>query len=323
MHRKAEGGLPTLSNAPQRSHEEAHDFIAGNVHLKHNERRTLLVIILTFAMMVIEVGYGYATSSMALLADGWHMATHAGALLISYAAYRFASSPRVNARFTFGGGKFLPLGGYTSAVILALIALLMVIESGERFFAPQAIRFDEAILVTGIGLLVNVVSAFILGRANHHHGHDHDHHHGHDHHHHHDPNLRSAYLHVLADALTSVMALFALVVGKLMGSTRLDAAMGVIASLVILRWSWQLCRDTAWELLDGHSRDISPDEVRRLVEEGDARVVDLHVWKIAPRANACEIVVLTRTLRGAEYYRARLLRHPVIKHVIVEEMKVA
>ncbi len=296
----------------------SHDFVADDSHLAGNERKTLLVVIITATMMVLEIIVGYMSSSMALFADGWHMASHATALFIAFMAYRLARSSDASNRFSFGAGKFIPLGGYTSAVILGMIALLMFLESGRRLLSPIPIEFNEAIAVAAIGLLVNIVSAVILGTEHHDHGspdYDHDHHHDH----HHDHNLRSAYVHVLADAVTSVLAIGALVVGKIYTIYWLDALVGMVGSIVILNWGFTLARNTAWELLDGHAKSIDREKLKDLIETNDLIVADLHVWRIAPKAMACEIIVMTKSRRGSDYYRKLIPEHYNVRHLIVEE----
>lgn len=338
-----------------------HDYVLKNASIKRNEKRTLWVVVLSFVMMLVEIGAGYATDSMSLLADGWHMASHVGALTIAYFAYRFASSPQWHERFSFGAGKFIPLGGYTSAVVLFGVALVMAVESGFRLLEPRAIHFNEAILVAVIGLVVNLVCAWILGAGHDHghshshrhshghdHGHSHDHEHVHDeehdhdhdhdddHHHapepvhagkhggksvhtHSDSNLRGAYLHVLADALTSLFAIAALSLGKWFDLPAMDALMGVISSVIILKWALTLCRETAWELLDGHPQHMDPAVLRKTLETGGTRVVDVHIWTIAPRTYACELVVSTKVLQGPDFYRNRLAKHFQFDHMVVEE----
>lgn len=288
----------------------AHDFVADDPHLKGNERRTLLVVVLTAATMIIEIVAGHLTGSMALLADGWHMASHAAALFISYVTYRLAQSTSAHQRFTFGTGKFIPLGGYTSALLLGGIALLMIVESIERLRMPVEINFNEAIFVAIFGLAINLASAAILY---------HEHHHDHDHGHAHDHNLMSAYMHVLADALTSLLAIGALLAGKYFHIVRLDAMVGIIGAAVILKWAYGLCKATAWELLDGHAKTVDQDELRQLLESKGITVADLHVWRIAPRATACEIVVSSGRRQGHEYYRNLLLGRFDIAHLVVEE----
>jgi cation diffusion facilitator family transporter len=268
------------------------------------QRRVLAVIILSFVTMLAEVIAGRLTGSMALEADGYHMASHVGAHAIAFLAYRLTFSSNVSGRMNFGTGKVLSLGGYTSAVLLVGVAVWMVIESFVRFFNPVEIRFAEAIAVAVTGLVVNLASAFLLGwgqshshgHEHHHHGHEHHHHghehhhHGHEHHHHgqnhrhrhrhsEDHNYQSALAHVLADALTSVLAIFALVAGRYMTSAHwLDPLMGIIGAIVIFRWAWSLVRKTALELVDAHPEGISLAQLRQRIENDGHRVHDLHLW---------------------------------------------
>jgi cation diffusion facilitator family transporter len=286
-----------------------HNFLLDDEAIAKNERKTLFVILLTSSMMVIEIFAGYITSSMALLADGWHMASHAGALSISFIAYRLAQSGRMNEKFSFGAGKFIPLGGYTSAIVLAIIAILIAMESIQRLITPQPIHFNEAIVVAILGLIVNVASAFILSSHHHHETHDHVH----------DHNLRSAYVHVIADAFTSVLAIIALSIGMVFGAVWLDAVIGIVGAMVILKWAYNLCQDAGWELLDGHAKAIGLDEVRRHIEDENTIIADLHVWRVAPKAHACEILVLTNTPRGPHHYRTILQREFDLAHITVEE----
>lgn len=292
-----------------------HHYLIEDEQILTNARKSGWVLTLTAAMMIVEIIAGYFTHSMALLADGWHMASHAGAMLISILAYKLGRSTRLNKHLSFGAGKFIPLGGYTSALILAMIAVLMATESIQRIFQPQSIQFNEAIGIAVLGLLVNLLSAWILESGDHQHQDD-EHEHGD---HHHDHNLRSAYIHVLADALTSVLAIFALIVGKFYGLTWIDPAMGIVGSLVILKWAYNLCRDTASELLDVHSKKIPPDHIRVLLKKKGIEVLDVHTWRIAPSAVACELVVGTSELRGGDYYRQLIGEHFQFKHLIVEE----
>ena len=291
-----------------------------------------MVSVITIAMTFAELLCGYLSSSMALLSEGWHMASHAGVMLITFFAYRFANSESANETFSFGAGKFIPLGGYTNAIILAIVALLMGYESVSRFLAPVSVRFDEAILVAAIGLGVNIVSVLILGHGGHSHGHDHVHEHHHEHNHDHDHelheeqvhradvNLRSAYTHILADTLTTVFTLAALITARFWNAPRLDAVMGFVGSIVILTWAYRLSKETLWDLLDGHSKDISRERLKGLVEDDTTEVIDLHIWRIAPHVNACEIVLATNKLKGTHYYRRKLASAVPIKHLIVEEV---
>lgn len=301
-------------------HKHEHNYLLDDEIISHNERKTFLVVLLTATMMAVEIVAGYLTSSMALLADGWHMASHAGALTISLIAYKLAKSGKLNQKFSFGAGKFIPLGGYTSAIILALVAVLMAFSSVERLFSPVAIRFNEAIIVAVAGLVVNIICALLLTDKHHHHyDHDDDHHLDHTH----DHNLRSAYVHVVADALTSVFAIVALTLGKFYDAVWLDPLMGIIGSAVILRWAYSLCRETAWELLDGHAKSINHEKVRRLIEGEGAEVSDLHIWRIAPNAHACEMVITCALPKGTTYYRKLIGEKFSFGHLIIEERQCA
>lgn len=302
--------LNSISHCSQ-SHtlEISHDQIAKN------ERRTLWVVILTAAMMVVEVIAGYWTGSMALLADGYHMASHAGALGISYLVYRLAKSSKLKRHLTFGTGKLLPLGGYTSCIGLGIIALWMAYESVMRLFSPIQINFDEAIVIASLGLAVNLVSIFILG--SHHHAHDHHHDHEEHHQHIHDHNHRSAVLHVVADALTSLTAIIALVVGKFWGASWLDPVMGIVGSLVILRWAYQLGKVSAKELLDvhtGHEIEI----VREKLSAERIELLDYHSWKIGPNNLAVQLIVKTERSQPESFYQTLLSVHDHKLHLVVE-----
>lgn len=294
----------------------SHEF---GVDGSHAERRTTLVMVLTAVMMVVEVIAGMALGSMALLADGWHMATHVAAFGIAVFAYRYARSHADNPQFTFGTGKVSVLGGFASAVALAVVALVMALESVLRMFEPQAILFNEAIAVAAAGLAVNVVSGWLLHSDAHH---DHDHRHDDDHghaHHHHDHNLRAAYLHVLADALTSVFAIVALTAGKVFGWTWLDPVMGLVGAAVIARWSWHLVRDTGHVLLDGTADADTRGAICRAIERGaDDGVTDLHVWQVGPNHLSAAVSVVTRHARTPEYYKTLLRDVPRLAHVLIE-----
>jgi len=289
--------------------DHTHDFLSNDHRLVENERKTTIVVILTACMMVIEIAAGYITGSMALLADGWHMASHAGALSIALIAYRLAKSKKLRSNFSFGTGKIIPLGGYTSAIVLAFIAILMAVESFIRLQNPVSIQFKEAIFVAVIGLIVNIVSAVILS-------HDHAHDQGH---HHHDHNLRSAYIHVIADALTSVLAIVALTIGLFYGANWLDPLMGIVGSCVILKWAYNLCRDTGWELLDGHAKNVDIESLKKTLEQTGAEVLDLHVWKVAPSANSCILIVKHTERRGSSFYRNVVNKSFNISHLTIEE----
>jgi len=297
------------------SHTHEHNYVIQDSKIGSNEKKTIFVVILTFITMIVEVFYGYITGSMALLADGWHMASHVGALGISVIAYRLARSKKLNDKFSFGAGKLIPLGGYTSALMLGLVAVFMAVESFERFLNPTTINFTTAISVSVVGLVVNLLSAGLLWDS---HGHDH-HHHDHEDHVH-DHNHKSALIHVIADAFTSVLAIVALITGKYFGWNWADPIMGIVGSVVILKWAYGLCKATIWELLDGNSRLIKEDDIRELFSnEDDVEVTDLHIWRIAPNAHACELVVYNNKPKGSDYYREKMLEKFSIEHIIIEE----
>lgn len=287
----------------------------GDEH-DENARRTLWVVALTAVMMVGEIIAGSIFNSMALLADGFHMATHAGALAVAAVAYTFARRHAHNRRFSFGTGKVGDLAGFASALVLALIALGIGVESVGRLFDPRPVAFGEATLVAVVGLAVNVASAFLLSGGQGHHGHGH-HHHDHEHQaRHHDNNLRSAFVHVMADALTSVLAIVALLAGRYLEWVWLDSVMGIVGSIVIAVWSWGLLRDTAAVLLDTSDPHIEA-EVRENVERaGDAQITDLHVWRVGPGAHAA-IVSVTGVVDG-ETVRRRLRPVHELVHVTIE-----
>jgi cation diffusion facilitator family transporter len=298
-----------------------HVFLGAN-H-RRNERRTWLVIALTAAMMVGEIIAGLAFGSMALLADGFHMATHAGALSIAALAYYYARRHARDERFSFGTGKLGELAGYTSAVILAVVALMIAFESVMRLTAPVPIRFDEAIAVAVLGLLVNLASAWILHDTGHDHDHEPHHHdhadHGHGHTHaHQDHNLRSAYFHVLTDALTSVLAIVALLSGRFYGWWWMDPLMGIVGGIVIARWSWGLLRGAGAVLLDTVPDPRLVERIHRSLEQGDDRVTDLHVWRIGPGHLAVIASVVSDQPREPDHYKARLAGWPQLSHVTVE-----
>ena len=294
------------------NHAHEHVFL-GAAH-EENARRTLWVVMLTVVMMVAEIAAGYVTGSMALLADGFHMATHAGALGIAAAAYAYAKRHARSPRYSFGTGKVGDLGGFASALILALVSLGIGVESVMRLLQPADVQFGTATLIAVVGLAVNVVSALLLG-----HGHSHGHDHGHDHDHHgHDNNMRSAYVHVLADALTSVLAIAALLAGRYLGWVWLDPAMGIVGAVVIARWSWSLMRTTAGVLLDQTDEHVAA-EIRELVEQpGDATITDLHVWRVGPDAHAAIVSVVGRSTTDAEGIRERLKPVHEVSHLTVE-----
>lgn len=305
--------------SPSLRDNHAHDHVFLGASHDDNARRTLWVVLLTALMMVAEIVAGYWTGSMALLADGFHMATHAGALSVAAAAYSFARRHAHNPAFSFGTGKVGDLAGFASAMALGLVALGIGVESVFRLFQPSEVAFGEATIIAVIGLLVNIASAFLLSSREHHHGHDlhHGHEHGHGHGHG-DNNMRSAYLHVLADALTSVLAIAALLAGRYLGWTWMDPLMGIVGGIVIARWSWTLMRDTAAVLLDRTDEHVAA-EVRELIETpGDARIADLHIWRVGPAAHAAIVSVIAKDGIGSDTIRNRLAAVHEIAHLTVE-----
>jgi len=291
----------------------SHDFALDS---SVAERRTRIVIAITAAMMVLEIIAGIASNSMALLADGWHMGTHVTAFLITALAYHFSRRHAANPLHSFGTAKIGVLGGFASAVVLAVIALLMAGESVHRFFMPLSIHFNEAIGIAVLGLAVNLVCALVLTHA-------HDHANPHDHGHrrqHHDLNLRAAYLHVLADAFTSVTAISALLAGKFFAWTWLDPAVGILGSSVVMSWAYSLIRDTGGILLDRTpaSSDL-PEEIRRAIEtDGDSIVTDLHVWQVGVGKFAAIVSIVAHEPRTSDQYRELLRGHEELVHVTIE-----
>ena len=309
---------------PLSHHTHTHVFL-GAAH-ERNERRTLWVVALTAVMMVAEIVAGNIFGSMALTADGWHMATHAGALGISAWAYRYARLHVQDARYTFGTGKIGDLAGFSSALILALIALGIGYESTQRLLAPVRIAFDQAILVAVIGLAVNLLSAWLLAGGADAHAyepeHAHAHAHGHAHTHaHHDQNLRSAYVHVLADALTSVLAIVALFAGRYAGWQWTDPLAGIVGAVVIARWSFGLLRQTAAVLLDASADEHLGERIRQLLETGEDCVSDLHVWRVGPGQYACIVALVSPQPQDPEHYRARLRSIGELAHITVEPQR--
>jgi cation diffusion facilitator family transporter len=303
-------------SAPHWSHH--HDFL-GVRHNAH-ERRTWAVVALTAVMMVAEIVGGALLGSMALMADGWHMATHAGALAVAALAYRFARRHSSNARFGFGTGKVGDLAGYSSALVLGVIAVLIGYESLQRLASPVAIDFDHAIAIAFIGLAVNLVSAWLLHDGR---GEPRDHH---DDHapplhagkHHHDHNLGAAYAHVLADALTSLLAIVALLAGRVLGWVWLDAAMGLVGAVIIAWWAVGLMRSSGAVLLDTvPDQRLAAQLRRRLEQEGD-RVVDLHLWRLGPGHLALVASVVSDHPLSPEAYKARIAGCAALSHVTVE-----
>jgi len=285
------------------------------------ERGTKLVMWITAVMMVVEIWAGWWFNSMALLADGWHMSSHAVAIGLSAYTYVAARRYAQDSRFAFGTWKIEILGGYTSAVFLLGVAALMSFASVERIVAPQTIHFPQAIGIAAVGLIVNIACALILGRAGDHHDHSHDDHAAH--HHHHDLNLRSAYVHVIADAATSVLAIVALVGGMLFGWNWLDPVMGIVGAILVARWAWGLLRDTSRVLLDREMDSPVSTEIRQAIADLDhtnsTRIADLHLWRVGKSRFACILSLVTHdTDMTPDRVKAKLREHEELAHVTVE-----
>lgn len=308
-----------------------------------NEKKTKWVTLITFVTMVVEISMGYWTGSMSLLADGWHMASHTLALFLSVIVYYLYRHPRFRASFTFGGGKILSLGGYTSALFLILIAGSMIFESINRFYQVREIYYTEALWVAVAGLMVNLLCAYILhqdspaakplelGHKHHHHGddghkhcshnklqpvaHSHSHSHGH---HTHDHNHQGAYIHILTDALTSVLAIIALVLGMQYGWSWLDPMVGIVGGLVVLKWSLGLVRQSGMDLLDAHEDSIDRENLVQALESDGSKVVDIHLWKLSPGQVGCEIIIKNNSDKRSADYRDRIQQEFNIHHLIIE-----
>lgn len=316
-----------------------------------NEKKTKWVAIISLITMVVEVSVGYWSGSMALLADGWHMASHTLALFLSLVVYFLYRHPKFQTSFTFGGGKILSLGGYTSSVLLLFIAGSMVVESITRFYEVKAIHYNEAIIVAVIGLVVNLVCAFIMhgGEDGHSHGHDHGHGHkhnhghdkcGHDHSHghainklspvkqthkpdvkkatSHDHNHESAYVHILTDALTSVFAIVALLLGQWQGWSWLDPAVGIIGGVIVFKWAISLIRQSGMDLLDAHDVSVDRALLIRAIEKDGSKVLDVHLWRLAPGQVGCELIIKKNNSQTSADYRVVIAKTFSIHHLIVE-----
>lgn len=296
-----------------------HDFCAEFGAAEKNTRR---VLILTLVMMVVEIIGGLKLHSMALFADGCHMGTHVAAFFITVGAYAFARRHARDTRYSFGTGKVSVLGGYTSAIVLGGIALFMAGESVNRLLNPLPIHFNEAIVVACVGLAVNIISALLL-KDHHHHGGEHEHGHDHSHGHHHDLNLKAAYIHVLADAVTSVLAIVALTGGKLFGWSWLDPIMGIVGSGVIAQWAYGLIRDTNVILLDKEpeSSDLNQEIHKAIESDGDTRITDLHIWQIGVHKFSAIISIVTHQPKPPGAYKDLLKEHEELVHVTVEVQK--
>ena len=279
-----------------------HQFHIDDGQGEQNARR---VVMLTVVMMVLEIAGGMLFGSMALLADGWHMGTHAMALGITVFAYFYARKNAGNPTYSFGTGKVGVLAGFASAIILGVVAFLMVIESVQRFLSPVVIHFNEAIFVAVIGLAVNIISAFLLKDT------DHDHHNDH--------NLRAAYLHVMADALTSILAIMALFTGKFFGWVWMDPVMGIVGAVLITRWSYGLMKDTGKILLDS---GVKPDMIRNIVNiieaDTDNRVCDVHVWPLGSSHFSAILSIVTHHPKPPQYYKDLLVGVKTLDHITIE-----
>lgn len=300
-----------------------HTHAFGQDQKKPGELRAIIVIAITATMMVVEITAGIIFGSMALLADGLHMASHAAALTINAFAYIYARRYAHDPKYSFGTGKVNALGGFTGAVLLAIFALMMAWESVERIAYPVEIAFNQAIFVAVLGLIVNGASVFILG---HHHDHDSHHDHAHDghedhdqgHHHHHDHNLRAAYLHVLADALTSLLAIFALLAAKYFGLVWMDPLMGIVGALLVARWSLGLLRTTSAVLLDEQGPEHIQKKIKQCVENDDNRVADLHLWSVGPNIYSAIISMVAHNPQPPDHYKQLIPSNLGLVHVTVE-----
>lgn len=294
-----------------------------NADKKAVEKRTLIVVIITFVTMIAEILFGWISNSMALLADGWHMGTHAFALGISLIAYIAARKYAKDETFTFGTWKIEILGAYTSAVVLGIVGVIMIYSSIERIINPLNIYYNQALFVAILGLLVNLVCAVILNSSGHAHEHGH-HHHGEDEHSHHkheheDLNLKSAYLHVVADAMTSVLAIVALLGAKYFNFIWLDPFMGIVGAGLIIRWSFLLLKDTGGILLERENDNPIADEIKTEIEsDGDSKICDMHIWKVAQNKYACIVSLVTARNYSIEAYKARLNKIHELAHVTIE-----
>ncbi len=297
-----------------------HPALPGNEHSTHigldrNERRTRVVVVLAAVVMVVEIVAGHITGSLALTADGWHMATHAAALGLSVTGYWFARTRAGRPEFSFGTGKVYALVGYTSALLIAGVAVWMLVESVSRIVRPIVIDYRDALPVAILGLVVNVLSLWLLGAARHDAGHVHDARHAHAE----DHNMRSAYLHVAADAVTSVLAIGALLAGLLLGWTAFDPIAGLIGGLAIGRWALQLCRTTGAALLDVSPCPDAEARVRAALEAiDDVRVLDFHLWQLGPGRRACVAAILAGSPRETSFYRQRVLDVEPLAHLTIE-----
>ncbi|ENV74439.1 hypothetical protein F946_00028 [Acinetobacter johnsonii ANC 3681] len=308
-----------MQNTPSRQH--THHFDEGNPLA---QKRILIATILTAVMMLLEVIGGWIFQSMALLADGWHMSSHMLALGLAYFAYRAARHYAHDHRFSFGTWKIEILAGYSSAILLMVVAGFMAFHSIQRLFSPVQIHYNEAIPIAILGLLVNLICAWLLHDGDHHH---HHHHHAHDHaleipthpKHHHDLNQKAAFMHVVADAVTSIFAIIALILGKYLGWDFLDAALGIVGSILVAKWALSLMQETGKTLLDAEMDHHVVDEIREVVAElPHTTLTDLHVWKVGKGKFSCILALETTSDLSADHVRAMLSIHEEIVHISVE-----
>ncbi len=305
--------------------EGHHHVFLGTGHEK-NERKTWAVIVLCSVMMLVEIVGGTLFGSLALVADGLHMSTHAGAMLIAALAYTYARRHAHDSQFVFGTGKLGDLAGFTSAIVLAVIAVLIAYEAIARFLSPVPIHFAEAIPIAVVGLMVNITSAWLLSGGEHP-GHEHSHdrasHDGHSGATHRDNNIRSAYVHVVADAAVSVLAITGLGLARIFGWMWMDPLAGIVGAVVIANWSFTLIRDTGRILLDMNPDPRMTDMLRDAIEFDGDRLVDLHLWRLGPGHLGALVSVLTDKSRDCTFYRERLKNYKTLSHVTVEVTKIA
>lgn len=304
-------------SAQPRTH--SHQFDQGNPLA---QKRILIATILTAVMMLLEVIGGWIFNSMALLADGWHMSSHMMALGLAYFAYRAARHYAQDQRFSFGTWKIEILAGYSSAILLLVVAIFMAVQSVDRLLHPVDIQYNEAIPIAILGLVINLICAWLLHDGHHHHHHHEESHHSHDHDHthEHDLNQKAAFLHVVADAVTSVFAIMALFAGKYMGWSFLDALLGILGAILVARWAYGLMRETAKTLLDAEMNHPVVAEIREVIQDLPVRVdvTDLHVWKVAKGKFACILALSSHASISADEVREALSIHEEIVHVSVE-----
>ena len=297
----------------------SHSFDDSNQRAKRN---TLYATVLTFVMMIAEITAGIIYNSMALLADGWHMSSHALALGLSFFAFAMATKYKNDIRFSFGTFKIEILGAYTSAILLLVVAFFMAFHSIERFLNPIDISYKEAIFVAVLGLIINLVCAWLLkdDHSHHHHGHDEHHHHEHSHSHHDDMNLKAAYIHVLADALTSILAIIALIAGLIWGAVWLDPIMGIVGSILVFVWAIGLIKQSGKVLLDANMDDPVVSEIIEVIDNSkiNAKITDLHVWLVGKGKYSCILCLDVDEDIPSDYFKKELQIHEELVHITIE-----